>query len=299
MSKEEVPGEPEEHPKEEETFRLCPACQKKAIKVPMMRPAEVGCQNCGLRLVIRKKDDNVPKEVEPEPEGWELWPNWVNIAGQCCWILALCFAALSSLEFALPLAALGTTFLITPGLVLARKREHLPHVVVSFVLLLLLLPLVFFPWALLYPFVFMFVGLLGQVLVHYKGSIHERFFEISIILIFIFLAIISYTWAMEFMDVDVIEDVYLDPETPLAEENFNITVVLRDWEGNWTVELDYHIDDGNTSRMNLSLTHNTTYSLTMDGLTDGTKFHYRVRVLKKGKEEQVTSWRTVVVVPDT
>lgn len=240
-------------------------------------------------------------EAAEEKNKKALWPCVLNILGQLSWLVGLLEAMDYNWETAFSFVLAGTLLLAVPGFFLALeqqdRRTRKLQFLFLFLFLLILLPLFFVQLMGLYFIMFLPALFFSYALAdcNCEGTVDGFFLSLSYVAWTLLLAVVLYSWAMTFTVENPVEDIYFEPETPLANENFTVVVEVRK-EGNWTLELEFRLEDGELNTTLLEPVSNTIYSTEFEGFPEGTIFSYRVRVLEEKKEVELSNWREIQII---
>jgi hypothetical protein len=239
------------------------------------------------------------EEKKEEEKKEPLWPNLLNILGQLIWLGGLVEAMHHNWVEAFLMALVGTLIQMIPGFVIGlrlEKREERERIALFLILFLLaLLPLLFVHLIGLYFIILFLVCLFSPVFNLNKRMFDIYFFHIvTQLVLVVLLANVLYLWTLTFVVDDPVKDIYFEPEAPLAGENFTVVVVVQE-EGNWTLELEFRLDEGELNHTWLEQNTTISYSTQFQGLPEGTTFHYRVRIWEDEKEREVTNWRMLEI----
>ncbi len=279
------------------------------------------CRNCGERNFCGFKGRDLAEYCDLCGHTWvqtepffpktehkttfpQTWPNWLNVLGQLVWVLALVLGFFEGRKMALFPAFLGTVCFTLPGIwrsLKSKGKQELMKNLAFFLVLPVLFLFAFLPWFIYISFFLILVFFVALFSFGLGGGHNERLFHqgffwvMTLSLLTMVFAGILYQWALTIFEDDFIEEIYTDPEQPLAGENFTVVVVLVDLEGNWTVEMKYRLDDGFVNTTKLEFKENETHAVEMAGLEKGTVFSYHFRIFDNETKRQTTDWERVVV----
>jgi len=251
------------------------------------------------------------------------WPVWLNLMGQLFWIagavlvspfLYLGFPSEVQAALVFHIVVVGTIITVLPGISLGLRSRKIRMVFAHLVLFLVLLPLVFYSCysglvfsILVSILALVFMALSGLQLDEFDEIISSNFSEtyracypgflasdfMALIVATILFALVWPYFALP----DLVREVYLEPEEPLAGEDFDVVVRMShevdDWS-NWNGSfiLKYRLNRGEEITESMSRSSDIRFRFTVPGQPRGTVFSYRV-AWYEGSD--VCGWREVVV----